>query len=242
VGDRRAKEALFEQFARIAKAVAHAGRLELLELLAQAERSVDELAALTETRAGTVSAQLQELRGANLVEPRRDGTRVFYRLAGDDVATLVDALRKVAAAHLGDVHPAARHYLGDDRDVEPIDRAELFRRARAGDVVVVDVRPRAEYEAGHVPGAVSIPIDELPARLDELPPDVDVVAYCRGPYCVFAHDAVRRLRGAGRPALRLVDGLPEWRLEGLPVAVGAEPGRMPSRIRARPRAPRDRRP
>ncbi len=161
MGDRAAKRALFEQFARVAKAVAHPARLELLELLAQGERSVEELAALTETGLSTVSAQLQELRRARLVETRRDGTRVFYRLSGDDVAALVGVLRDVAAAHLGDVEPAALRYLGDDVDVEAIDRTELLRRASSGEVVVVDVRPRAEYEAGHVPSALSVPLDEL---------------------------------------------------------------------------------
>lgn len=239
MGDRTAKRALFEQFARVAKAVAHGARLELLELLAQGERGVDELAAVTDTGVSTVSAQLQELRRARLVETRREGTRVFYRLAGDDVVVLLGALRAVAAAHLGDVAPAARRYLGADDEVEPIDREELLQRAANGEVVVVDVRPVVEYRAGHVPGAVSIPIDELEARLAELPANVEVVAYCRGPYCVFAHEAVRRLRRDGRRARRLVDGWPEWHLAGLPVAVGAAPGRL----RARPRRARhDQRP
>ena len=233
MGDRTAKRALFEQFARVAKAIAHSARLELLELLAQGERSVEELAALTETGLSTVSAQLQELRRARLVETRRDGTRVFYRLAGDDVAALVGALRDVAATHLGDVEPAARRYLGDDTDVEAIDRTELLRRAKSGEVVVVDVRPSAEYEAGHVPSALSIPLDELHVRLADLPSDIEIVAYCRGPYCFLAHEAVRRLHLSGRRALRLVDGLPEWRLAGLAVAAGAEPGRLPSRPRRR---------
>jgi len=229
VGDRVAKQELFDQFARVAKAVAHGARLELLELLAQGERGVEELATLTDVGMSTVSAQLQELRKARLVETRREGTRIYYRLAGDDVAALLGTLRDVAAAHLGDLAPAARRYLGDDTDIEAIDRDELIRRASAGKVAVVDVRPRVEYEAGHLPGAVSIPLDELEARLTELPADLDVVAYCRGPYCILAHEAVRRLHRAGRPARRLADGWPEWRLAGLPVAAGAEPGRLTSR-------------
>ncbi len=234
MGDRDAKRALLEQFARVAKAVAHAGRLELVELLAQGERSVDELAVLTETGVTTVSARLQGLRGARLVETRREGTRVFYRLAGDDVAALLVAVRDVAGAHLGDVASAAQRYLGDD-DVESIDRNELLRRAANGDVVVVDVRPGVEYRAGHVPGSVSIPLEELEARLDELPENVEIVAYCRGPYCVFAHDAVRRLHRVGRHARRLADGWPEWQLAGLPVAAGAEPGRIKGRRAGRAR-------
>ena len=176
-----------------------------------------------------MSAQLQELRRARLVETRREGTRVFYRLAGDDVLVLLAALRTVAAAHLGDVAPAARRYLGDDAGVEAIDRDELLRRTAAGEALVVDVRPRVEYQAGHVPGALSIPLDELEARLAELPLDMEVVAYCRGPYCVFAHDAVRRLHQSGRRARRLADGWPEWRLAGLPVATGTAPGRLHAR-------------
>ncbi len=229
-----AKRALFEQFARIAKAVAHPARLELLELLAQGERSVEELAAATETALSTVSAQLQELRRAHLVETRREGTRIFYRLAGDDVTRFLASLRDLAATRLADVAPAARRYLGDDTAVEAINRDELRRRATAGEVVVVDVRPAVEYRAGHIPGALSIPVDELDQRLAELPSDVEIVAYCRGPYCVFAHEAVRRLRRHGRRARRLADGWPEWHLAGLPAAIGPDPGRFvrrPSRSR-----------
>lgn len=229
-----AKRALFEQFARIPKAVAHPARLELLELLAQGERSVEDLASVTDTGLSTVSAQLQELRRAHLVDTRRDGTRIYYRLAGDDVARFLTVLRDLAATHLADVAPAARRYLGDDTDVEAIDRVELRRRAAAGEVVVVDVRPAVEYRAGHIPGAVSIPLDDLDARLAELPRDVEIVAYCRGPYCVFAHEAVRRLRRHGRRARRLADGWPEWHGAGLPAAVGPDPGRpvrRPSRAR-----------
>ncbi len=234
MGDTAAKRALFEQLARIPKAVAHPARLELLDLLAQGERSVDELARVTGNGMTTVSAQLQELRRAHLVDTRREGTRIYYRLAGDDVVRFIAALRAVAANRIAEVPPAARRYLGDDTDVEAIDRDELRRRAAAGKVIVVDVRPTLEYEAGHIPGARSIPLDELDARLGELPDDVEIVAYCRGPYCAFAHEAVRRLRHHGRRARRLTDGLPEWRIAGEPVAVGSDAGHL------RRRSPRPR--
>jgi rhodanese-related sulfurtransferase/DNA-binding transcriptional ArsR family regulator len=217
---------LYEHLARIPKAVAHPARLELLDLLAQGERSVEELANVTGTGMSTVSAQLQELRRAHLVDTRREGTRIFYRLGGDDVTRLLVALRDLAATHLPDVASTARRYLGDDTEVEAIDRDELRRRATAGEVVVVDVRPAGEYRAGHIPGALSIPLEDLDQRLAELPSDPEIVAYCRGPYCVFAHEAVRRLRRHGRRARRLADGWPEWHLAGLPAATGSDPGRL----------------
>jgi len=215
------KRALFEQLARVPKALAHPARLELVDLLAQGERSVEALAAATGAGVTTVSAQLQELRRANLVATRREGTHVYYRLAGDDVLRLAASLRDFAARRLGDVEAAARDYLGDDGDVEAIDRAELRRRVAAGDVLVVDVRPAVEYHAGHIRGAVSVPVDDLEHRLDELPTDVEIVAYCRGPYCVFAHDAVRILHRHGRRARRLSGGWPEWRLARDPSSRGA---------------------
>jgi rhodanese-related sulfurtransferase/DNA-binding transcriptional ArsR family regulator len=229
MGETTAKQALFEQLARIPKAVAHPARLELLDLLAQGERSVDDLARVTGNGMTTVSAQLQELRRAHLVDTRREGTRIYYRLAGDDVVRFIAALQAVAANRIADVPAAARCYLGDDTDVEAIDRDELRRRAVAGDVIVVDVRPTLEYEAGHIPGARSIPLDELDARLGELPVDMEIVAYCRGPYCALAYEAVRRVRHHGRRARRLTDGLPEWRLAGEPVAVGSDTGHLPRR-------------
>jgi rhodanese-related sulfurtransferase len=229
MGETTAKQALFEQLARIPKAVAHPGRLELLDLLAQGERSVDELAQVTGNGMTTVSAQLQELRRAHLVDTRREGTRIYYRLAGDDVVGFIAALQAVAANRIAEVPAAARRFLGDDTDVEAIDRDDLRRRAVAGDVIVVDVRPSLEYEAGHIPGARSIPLDELDARLGELPADMEIVAYCRGPYCALAYEAVRRLRRHDRRARRLTDGLPEWRLAGEPVAVGSDAGHLPRR-------------
>jgi rhodanese-related sulfurtransferase/DNA-binding transcriptional ArsR family regulator len=235
MGEPAAKRALFEQLARIPKAASNPARLELLDLLAQGERSVEDLANTTGNGLTTVSAQLQELRRARLVETRRDGTRIYYHLAGDDVLAFLVAVRGLATSRLAEVTPAARDYLGDDTDVEAIDRHELRRRAAAGQVVVVDVRPMVEYEAGHIPGARSIPLDELDARLDELPADTEIVAYCRGPYCAFAHEAVRRLQHHGRRATRLDEGLPDWRLAGEPVVIGSEAGTLPRRpTRTRP--------
>lgn len=211
-----AKTALLSEFARVGQALASPVRLELLDLLAQGERSVEQLAETAAARVGNTSAQLQRLRDAGLVTARREGTRVYYRLAGDDVAVLLAALRATGTAHRAETERAAAAYLGSD--VEEIGREELLARARAGEVIVLDVRPAVEYETAHIPGAISIPLDELPARLDEIPESGEVVAYCRGAYCVFAHDAVRLLTGNDRRALRLEDGFLEWKLAGLPVA------------------------
>lgn len=216
------KRTLNEQFARIAKAVAHPKRVEILDLLAQGERSVDAIAASTGLGVTTASAHLQALRRARLVETRRAGTRVFYRLGGPDVTELVGALRNAAAARLAEVAQLEHDYFLARDELEPIGRDDLLARARDGDVVVVDVRPTVEYDAGHIPGALSIPLDQLEARLGELPANREVVAYCRGPYCVLAPEAVVALRAHGRRARRLADGLPEWRLAGLPIAVGQE--------------------
>jgi rhodanese-related sulfurtransferase/DNA-binding transcriptional ArsR family regulator len=211
------KTALLGQFARVAKALANPVRLELLDLLAQAERSVDELARAAGLPVGNTSAQLRALHAAGLLTSRRDGTRVFYRLAGDDIAALYRDLREVARSHLPDAEAARAAYLGSDEPAEPVSRPELLRRARAGEALVIDVRPAEEYAAGHIPGAVSIPLGELPARLAVLPPGSEIVAYCRGAYCVLARDAVRLLRARGRSARPLDDGMLEWRLDGLPV-------------------------
>lgn len=218
--DRRsAKDALFEQFARVGKALSSPRRIELVDLLAQGERSVDALARLTGMNVTTASAHLQALRRANLVTTRRDGTRVFYRLAGPDVADLYLRIQRTAESHLADLTSARADLLGPP-DVEEIDRDELWRRARAGTVTVVDVRPAEEFAEGHIPGAVSVPLDELAARLADLPVDVEVVAYCRGPYCVLSGDAVRLLTRHGRAARRLPDGVLEWRAAKLPLDVG----------------------
>jgi rhodanese-related sulfurtransferase len=211
------KTALLAQFARVAKALASPVRLELVDLLAQAERSVEDLARAAGLPVGNTSAQLRELHAAGLVASRREGIRVFYRLAGDDVAAFYRTLRQVALARLPAADAARAAYLGSDEPAEPVSRDELLRRAEAGEALVIDVRPAAEYAAGHIPGAVSIPLGELPARLDELPDGSEIVAYCRGAYCVLARDAVRLLRAAGRAARPLGDGMLEWRLDGLPV-------------------------
>lgn len=216
------KDALFEQFARVGKALASPKRLELLDLLAQGERTVESLAGTASLGVTTCSAHLQTLKQARLVTTRKDGVRVYYRLAGPDVAALYGHLQEVAAAHLSDLAPAARAYLGPD-DTEAVDRDELLRRARAGEVTVIDVRPAEEYAAGHIPGAVSVPLAELTDRLDTLPAERQIVAYCRGAYCVMAHDAVRRLRAGGRTAARLRDGMLEWRLADLPVDTTGSP-------------------
>jgi rhodanese-related sulfurtransferase/DNA-binding transcriptional ArsR family regulator len=210
------KTALFDQFARVGKALASGKRLELLDLLAQGERDVASLASAADLGVTTASAHLQTLRQANLVATRRDGTRILYRLAGRDVADLYARLREVAQSHLPDVDAARVAYLGEDGG-QPVTRDELQELAKTTDVTVLDVRPAEEYAAGHIPGAVSIPLDELADRLAELPDDGQVVAYCRGAYCVLAHDAIRLLHVHGRQAQRLADGMLEWRLAGLPV-------------------------
>jgi rhodanese-related sulfurtransferase len=192
------------------KALASPRRLELLEVLAQASRTVDDLARITDQSNANTSQHLQVLHSAGLVTREREGTSVRYALAGDEALSVWVALRDASAARLSEVESAARAYLGDE--VESIDRNQLRKRLRAGDVVLVDVRSAEEFEAGHIEGARSIPIDELEERLAELPADHEIVAYCRGPFCAYAHDAVRRLRDAGRDARRLEDGWPEWRL------------------------------
>jgi rhodanese-related sulfurtransferase/predicted transcriptional regulator len=213
-----ANEALLEGFAQLAKGLAHPKRLELLDLLAQGERSVDGLASAANLQIGTASAMLQTLHRAGLVERRRDGSRILYRLAGDDVAGLLTLLRSVAQRRVAGVE-LARHALldRDDAPVVEVDRDELLERARAGRLVLLDVRPPEEFAAGHIPGARSIPVDELSARLDEVPEDADVVAYCRGEFCVMSHDAVELLRRNGRSATVLSEGMLEWRAAGHPV-------------------------
>ncbi len=220
MGDGSRKAELFDQLARVGKALGSGKRLELLDLLAQAPRSVADLATAAGLGMTTASAHLQTLKRAGLVVTTREGTTIRYRLTDMAVAALCAQLGVVAAAHLSDVDGARRAYLGAE-ETEEIGRAELLRRAEAGEVVVIDVRPAAEFAAGHIPGAISIPVDEIPDRLAEIPPDVDIVAYCRGPYCVFAYDAVRLLVHEGRRAVRLIDGMVEWRLDGRPVEIGA---------------------
>jgi rhodanese-related sulfurtransferase len=210
VDSARRKDAVFEAIAVMGKAFGSPRRLELIDLLAQGSRSVDELASASGQSSANTSQHLQALHAAGLVTRQRDGLRVRYALAGDDVLTLWLALREASATRLAEVQRAARAYLGDD--VEAIGRDELIARMARGDVVLVDVRPAKEFEAGHIDGARSIPIDELERRLEELPSDREVVAYCRGPFCAYAHEAVRTLRWEGRSARRLEEGWPEWRL------------------------------
>jgi rhodanese-related sulfurtransferase len=221
MGDRQTKTALFDEFARVAKALASGRRIELLDVLANGERTVEALAGQAAMSVANTSQHLQVLRQAGLVTARREGTSVRYRLAGPEVFELWRALRTLAAGRLAEVQRLAAAYLGARDELEPVTRQELARRLQDGDrLVVLDVRPAAEHAAGHLPGAVSIPVQELRRRLAELPRDREVVAYCRGPYCAFAHDAVALLRQEGFSARRLEDGLPEWQAAGLAVARG----------------------
>jgi rhodanese-related sulfurtransferase len=206
----QAKETLFDAIAVMGKAFASPRRLELLDLLAQGPRSVEELASASGQSSANTSQHLQALHAAGMVTRRRDGTRVRYALAGEDVLALWLALRNASAARLAEVERAARDYLGDD--VEAIGREELIDRLGRGDAVLIDVRPAEEFAAGHIEGARSVPLGALERRLAELPADREVVAYCRGPFCAYAHEAVRRLQAAGRPARRLQGGWPEWLL------------------------------
>jgi rhodanese-related sulfurtransferase/DNA-binding HxlR family transcriptional regulator len=209
---RHRKEALFEAIALMGKAFASPRRLELLDLLAQGPRTVDQLAQASGQSRANASQHLQALHAAGLVTRERDGTSVRYALAGEDALRLWLELRDVSAARLAEVERAAQEYLGDE--VERIGRDELVRRMRRGDVVLVDVRPAEEYAAGHIEGARSVPLEELEEQLGELPAGHEIIAYCRGPFCAYAHEAVRRLQAAGRTARRLEDGWPEWELAG----------------------------
>ncbi len=220
MNDGGSRLALYEQLARVGKALGNGNRLELIELLVQGPRGVVELAKAAGLGVTTTSAHLQTLKHAGLVAAERAGTTIRYSVAAPDVAALYAQLLDVAAAHSADVDAAARRYLGPD-DAEQIGREELLRRVSAGHAVVLDVRPAMEYAAGHIPGAVSIPLAELAERLDELPEDLEVVAYCRGAYCVFSHDAVRFLTAHGRRAVRLAEGIVEWQAAGEPLSAAA---------------------
>jgi rhodanese-related sulfurtransferase/DNA-binding transcriptional ArsR family regulator len=221
--DREAKDALNEQFASIGKAFASSHRVEIVDLLGQGERSVEVLAAQAQITVSLASAHLQVLRRAGLVMARREGARVVYRLAGDDVYNLLVAIRKFAADRLAETDRVARAYLGAADPLEPVSREELLARVKEGSAVVLDLRPVEEYMAGHIAGALSLPLEELEARLAELPATIDIVAYCRGPFCALAPQGVALLRRHGRSARRLEDGFPEWRLAGLPVVAGPSP-------------------
>jgi rhodanese-related sulfurtransferase len=218
MGDREAKTALFDEFARAAKALASGRRIELLDVLANGERTVEALAGEVDLSVANTSQHLQVLRQAGLVATRREGTSVHYRLAGPEVFELWRTLRTVAASRLAEVERLAAAYLGARDELEPVTRQELARRLEDGDsLIVLDVRPAAEHAAGHLLGAISIPVGELRRRLAELPRDREIVAYCRGPYCAFAHEAVAMLHREGFSARRLEDGLPEWQAAGLAV-------------------------
>lgn len=217
--------AFFDELALVGKAFASAKRLVLIDLLAQGERTVEVLAREAGQGVSTASAHLQVLKLSNLVTTRREGTRIYYRLAGEDVANLYSSMLTVAREHSADVEKALASYLGVDGeaadDVEEVTREELLDRLGRGDVVVLDVRPPEEYAAGHLPGSRSVPFGELASHLELVDPDIEVVAYCRGAHCVLASDAVRLLRAQGTNARRLQGGLLEWRLGGHPVEVGA---------------------
>jgi rhodanese-related sulfurtransferase/predicted transcriptional regulator len=219
MGDRVAKDALFDGFAGMAKALANGRRAELIDVLAQGERHVEELADEIDQSVANTSFHLRTLAGAGLVVTRRDGNRIYYRLASDRVIDLWTALRDVAAAHHAELDELAQAYLGRRDELDEVSRAELVARIATGDVVVLDVRPPAEYASGHIAGARSIPAARLARELRNLPDGVEVIAYCRGPYCVLADEAVRLLRRRGRAARRLQDGFPEWRHANLPVEV-----------------------
>jgi len=211
------KQDLFAQFARVGKALGNGNRLELLDYLAQGERSVDELSKVAGLTIANTSQHLQHLRQAGLVSTRKEGLKVYSRISGDDVVHMLNALRQVAEGHVAEVERLVNTYLTVKDSLEPITRAELLQRARDGLVIVIDVRPPEEFAAGHVAGAVNIPLGELEERLNELGEAREIVAYCRGSYCVLAFDAVARLRDKGLSARRLEGGYPEWKTAGLPI-------------------------
>ncbi len=211
------KTDLFEQFARIGKALGSARRLEMLEFLAQTERSVEALARMTGLSVANTSQHLQQLRQAGLVAARKEGLYVFYRLAGDGIVRLLASLRAVGQEYLAEVDKLVKLYLDSKDGLEPVPAKELMQRAKKGLVTVLDVRPPEEYAAGHIRGAINVPVAELRKRLNEIPRRQEIVAYCRGPYCLMAYEAVTELRNRGRKARRLEDGFPEWKSAGLPV-------------------------
>jgi len=223
---RHFKDRLYGQFARIGKALASPHRLELLELLAQGERTVDSLATEIGLSLANASQHLQALRQASLVESRKQGLYVYYRLADPAVCEVCAAIRTVAEHRLADLDRLVRDHFGDRANAEPVRMADLLKRARAREVVILDTRPVGEYVAGHIAGAISVPVDELQRRLRQLPKDQEYVAYCRGPYCVYAERAVEILQAKGRRARRLLEGFPEWRSAGFPVQEGLEHGAL----------------
>ena len=220
MGNRAAKDALFDAFAEVAKALASGRRAEIVDVLAQGERSVEQIAAEIDQSVANTSHHLRAMARAGVLRTRREGTRIVYMLASDRIGDMWAAMRDVAAEHVAGINELADAYVGDRSALEPVSRRELEARLKAGDIVVLDVRPAVEYEAGHIPGARSVPVSEL-RRLRSLAKDTEIVAYCRGPYCVYADEAIRQLRRRGFAAKRLEEGYPEWKRAGLPVAVGA---------------------
>lgn len=219
------KNLLYEQFSRIGKAISSPARLEILDLLAQSEKTVDQLADQARLGVKNASAHLRALRQARLVTTRKAPPWIYYRLADDRVLRVVRELQALARARLAEVEQLTRQYFGQRDDLEPLNPRELLRRVRSGEVTLLDVRPRDEYSAGHIPGAVSMPADELKRRLAEIPRGVPVIAYCRGPFCVYAVEAVEMLSEKGYDAKRVEIGVPEWRIAGLRVAQGEEADR-----------------
>ena len=211
------KSALYQQLGRVAQALASGSRLQILEFVAQGERSVDALAAMAGLSVANTSKHLQALRQAGLVAARKEGLRVYYSLAGDDVVALISALRAVAEHRVAEVERLVRLWLAHRDEMEAVPAVELLERAKKGLVTVLDVRPAAEYAAGHIPGAINVPLEKLESFLSKLPKRKEVVAYCRGPYCLMSFEAVEKLRKRGFKAKRLQDGYPEWRAAGLPV-------------------------
>ena len=218
-----AKLELFEHFARVGKAVGSRPRLLLLDLLAQGEKTVERLARQTGLTIGNTSAHLKGLRQVSLVSPRKDGAHVYYRLASQQVHEFVRSLQTLARGQLAEAREIIDDYFHDPDVLQPVHSADLLDGLRDGAVTVLDVRPPDEYAAAHIPGAISMPFGEIEQRLDELPSDGEIVAYCRGPYCIYAVRAVETLRRLGFRARRLEDGIPDWTLRGLPVAVSAAP-------------------
>jgi rhodanese-related sulfurtransferase len=214
---REFKDRLFGQFARVGKALASPRRLEIVDLLAQGERTVEEIARETAMSVASASQHLQVLKAARMVEVRREGLYAHYRLADEDVFRTWQAVRALAESRLSEVDGVVEAYLADRDALEAVDATELMERLNEGSVVVLDVRPEAEYRGGHIPGALSVPVDALEAALQTLPRDREIVAYCRGPYCVFSDEAVALLRSRGYRARRLRQGLPDWRAAGMPV-------------------------
>jgi ArsR family transcriptional regulator len=218
---RNPKLALFVQFAAVAKCLAHPHRLELLEQLAQGERSVEVLADRARLSIANASQHLQQMKRVGLLVNRREGKFVYYQLVDDTILDLLAALRRIAERNVAEVERIVRSYFNNRDSLEPISRAELLQRSRAGEVIVLDVRPEDEFALGHLPCAISVPLRNLEMRLAEFDPNREIIAYCRGPYCVLSYEAVAVLRARGFKARRLEDGLPEWRAAGLPVATGS---------------------